>query len=97
MHHIVHVVARFVAKPGQEEALRAVLTAAVVPTRRELGCHQYDLLQSPDRPQDFCFVEQWEGDESLDQHLKTDHVQTLLRQSSDLIVEPPEVRRYRLV
>jgi quinol monooxygenase YgiN len=97
MPQIVHVIGRFVAKPGREDALRVVLTAAVAPTRREPGCHQYDLLQSPENPQHFCFVERWDKDESLDQHLKTDHVQILLRQSSDLIAEPPEVRRYRLL
>ena len=43
----VHVLARFAAQPGKEDALKAVLIALVPPTRRELGCYQYDLLVEP--------------------------------------------------
>ena len=55
----VHVVARFVAKDGKEEALKTVLQALVAPTRRELGCYQYDLLVNPADPRELCFVEKW--------------------------------------
>lgn len=90
----VHVVARFVAKPGKEEALKGVLSALVAPTRRELGCYQYDLLVSSTDPRELCFVERWEGDRALDQHLETEHVKTALRQVDGLLDGEPEIRRY---
>lgn len=92
----VHVVARFVAKSGKELPLRAALTAAVPPTRRELGCYQYDLLVSAQDPRDMCLVERWENDKAFEQHLGTDHVRTLLDKVEDLVESPPEIRRYQL-
>ena len=93
----VHVVARFVARSGKEDALRAVLTALIPPTRRELACYQYDLLVEAGDPRQFCFVERWDGPAALDQHLQTAHVQSALTQIEDLVEAPPDIRRYSLV
>jgi quinol monooxygenase YgiN len=93
----VHVVARFTARPGKEQSLKAVLTALVPPTRRELGCYQYDLLVEASDPRQFCFIERWDDDAALDQHLATDHLKKALDQIQDLVEAPPEIRRYSLV
>jgi quinol monooxygenase YgiN len=93
----VHVVARFIAKSGKEEALRAVLYGAVAPTRRELACYQYDLLANPQNPREFCFVERWENEKSLDQHLETPHIVSMMAQVQDLVDGPPDIRRYRIL
>jgi quinol monooxygenase YgiN len=92
----VHVVARFVAKPGKEDALRVVLAAAVAPTRRELGCYQYDLLVATNDPREYCFVERWEGDQALDDHLERPHVKKMLADVESLVESPPDISRYRL-
>jgi quinol monooxygenase YgiN len=93
----LHVVARFTAKAGQENALKTVLNALVPPTRRELGCYQYDLLVNAVEPREFCFVERWDGDKAFDQHLETAHVKNALAQAESLVETPPEIRRYRVV
>ena len=93
----VHVLARFVARSGKEDALKAVLIGMVPPTRRELGCYQYDLLNDRNDPRQFCFVERWDDNEALDQHLETAHVKKALEQVQDLVEGPPEIHRYELV
>lgn len=93
----VHVVARYVALPGKEQSLKSVLTALVPPTRRELGCYQYDLLVDSSDPRQFCFVERWDDDAALEQHLETAHLKKALDQIQDLCEGPPEIRRYTLV
>ena len=93
----VHVLARFVAKPGKEDALKAVLTTAMSPTRRELGCYQYDLLVNAAEPREFCFVERWEDDRSLDDHLATRHTKQMLGDVEELVESPPDIRRYRVI
>jgi quinol monooxygenase YgiN len=93
----VHVVARFIAKPGKEDELRAVLTALIPPTRRELGCYQYDLLVELADPRQFCFVERWDDHAALDEHLQTVHVQTALARLEHLVEVPPDIRRYSIV
>ena len=92
----VHVIVRFAAKPGKEEALRAVLSGLVAPSRREIGCYQYDLLVSPSDPHDFCLVERWESEKALEQHRDTQHVKTAMSQSADLVENPPDMRVYRV-
>jgi len=93
----VHVLARFAAQPGKEDALKGVLLSLVPPTRRELGCYQYDLLVSRTDPRQFCFVERWDDDAALDQHLETEHVKKALVRLQDLVEAPPEIHRYTLV
>lgn len=93
----VHVVARFRARSGKEQALKSLLTALVAPTRRELGCYQYDLLENTGDPRELSFVERWDGDKAVDQHLETEHVKNMLAQVGDLVEAPPDIRRYRLV
>ena len=92
MSATLHVLARFVAKTGKEDALKSVLIALVPPTRRELGCYQYDLLMDASNPRQFCFVEKWDDDLALDQHLTSPHVKGALEK-----IEPPDIRRYTLV
>jgi quinol monooxygenase YgiN len=93
----VHVIARVRAKEGKEEALKAVLIGLVPPSRRELACYQYDLLQSAADPRDFAFVEKWDGDQALDAHASSEHVKKAGSQMADLVEAPPDIRRYRLV
>jgi quinol monooxygenase YgiN len=93
----VHVIARMRAKPGKEEAVKSVLTALVAPSRRELGCFKYDLLQSTTDPRDFCFVERWETDRALDQHAASEHVKRAGEQLADLVEAPPDIQRYLLL
>jgi quinol monooxygenase YgiN len=93
----VHVVARFVARAGKEQPLKTVLNTLIAPTRRELGCYQYDLLENPKDPRDFCFVERWESEKSVDQHAASAHVQQVLAQVETLVEEPPDIRRYHQV
>jgi quinol monooxygenase YgiN len=90
----VHVVARFHARSGKEQALKAVLTALVPPTRRELACYQYDLLENPTDPRDFCFVEKWDNDKAVDKHAASEHVMKALADVEGLVETPPDIRRY---
>ena len=93
----VHVVARFVAKAGKEQALKSVLNALIAPTRRELGCYQYDLLENPNDPRDFCFVERWQHTKSVDEHAESIHVKQALKDVESLVEAPPDIRRYQQI
>jgi quinol monooxygenase YgiN len=93
----INVIARVRAKEGKEDALKSVLLALIPPSRRELACYQYDLLQSTADPREFCFVERWDGEAALDQHAKSEHVNKAGTQMADLVEAPPDIRRYRPV
>ena len=97
MPFTVHVIARHVARSGREEELKAVLTALIVPSRREIGCYQYDLLRNPSDPCDFCFVERWESEAAFQQHSASAHVQAAREQVEGLVEAPADVRAYHIL
>ena len=93
----VYVVARYVAKPGKEDEVKAILTTLIAPSRREIGCYQYDLLQNPADSRDFCFVERWDGDKALDEHAASAHLKAARAKIDGLVEGPADVRRYRIL
>lgn len=88
----VTVVATFQARPGKEASLREALLGLVGPTRKEAGCLNYDLHQSPEDPARFLFHENWTSKELLDAHLKSAHIAALLPRVDELCVAFPEIK-----
>ncbi|MGH9350269.1 MAG: putative quinol monooxygenase [Vicinamibacterales bacterium] len=97
MARTLHVIARVRAKAGKEEALKAALSSLIAPSRREVACHQYDLLQNIADPRDFCFVERWDGERGLDAHAASEHVTRVGAAIADLVDVPPDVQRFNQV
>ncbi|MBL9136712.1 MAG: antibiotic biosynthesis monooxygenase [Verrucomicrobiales bacterium] len=87
----VTVTARLKAQPGKQTALRELLAALVVPTRREDGCLNYDLHVASDDPSVLLFHENWRSKADLDRHLGSPHVTAVLAQLPALLAEPPEM------
>jgi quinol monooxygenase YgiN len=90
----VHVVAKFVAKPGKEAALETAITALIAPTRKDPGYLAYDLYKSTERPGEFVLVEEWESRELLAAHLDTPHLNGFKAAAPDLLAEPLSVRLF---
>ena len=88
---VVTVVATFQARPGKEAELRAALLGLVAPTRKEAGCLNYDLHQSPEEPAKFLFYENWTSKAALDVHLQSAHVKALLPRVDELCMAFPEI------
>jgi quinol monooxygenase YgiN len=88
----ITVVATFQARPGKTEELKKALLSLIVPTRREAGCINYDLHQSPEEPGGFLFHENWTSKAHLDAHLKNTHIQVLLPRMDELCVGMPEIK-----
>jgi len=91
------VFARFLAKAGQEDALKAVLLKAVEPTRAEADNISYDLHQAVDQPAVFFFHEQWTDEAALQRHMETPHLKALVAAAEELQLEPFSVVISRMV
>ena len=87
----VTVVATVEARPGKEAELKQTLLGLLGPTRREAGCINYDLHQSPEHPAKFLFHENWTSRELLDAHLKSPHIAALLTRLDDLCTAFPQI------
>jgi quinol monooxygenase YgiN len=86
----VRVLAKFVARKGKEDELRALLQGMLIPTRGEPGCIAYDLYESTSKGQ-FYFWETWKSQSALDQHIATPHFRHLQQESEKTLQEPFEV------
>jgi quinol monooxygenase YgiN len=86
----VRVIARFVARSGRENQLRALLQGMLAPTRAESGCKLYELYESDSKGR-FYFYEMWESQAALDQHAAGPHFKHLEQAVGELVKEPFEV------
>lgn len=69
----LNFLAFFTAKPGQADALEAVLLDLVAPTRAEAECVNYDLHRFRDDPARYVLYEGWTSQAALDAHMRTPH------------------------
>ncbi|MFK7929146.1 MAG: putative quinol monooxygenase [Myxococcota bacterium] len=92
----IKVVATVTAKLGHEEALKAILLSLLPITRAEEGCLFYELHQASD-PQVFTFIEGWASDETLDEHLASEHLEEAMEAIVPLVVGAPDIRRFRRI
>ncbi len=92
----VRVIARSVAREGNEDELRALLQRMLVPTRAEQGCKSYDLYES-DSTGRFYFDETWESEAALEKHIATPHFKYLEQAIGELLEEPFEVNILRRI
>jgi quinol monooxygenase YgiN len=93
----VTVIAHIEVKPGAEEAFLQSGQIVVAATRAESACLNYDLHQSADDPTQFVFYENWTSLAGLDQHAKSDHIQTFRASIADLIAKPVEIKIWKMV
>jgi len=92
----VRVIARFVARKGKEDQLRAVLKGMLAPTRAESGCKLYELYESNSKGR-FYIYEIYESQAALDQHAASPHFKHLEQTVGELLQEPFEVNILRAV
>ena len=92
----IRVIARFVARKGNEDQLRALLQSMLTPTRAEPGCQLYELYESDSRGR-FYLYENWESQSALDQHKATSHFRHLQQAAGEVLAEPFEVNILRAI
>ena len=87
----ITVTAAFQARSGKEAELKGILSGLLGPTRRELGCLNYDLHVSKQDPAKFLFHENWASQAELDAHLQSPHIKALLPRVDELCSEFPQI------
>ena len=92
---VVHLQPVFVARPGQEAALREALTLLTGQSREEAGCLEYSLLEDRDDPARLSIYERWADTAAIDAHDRTPHVAAFVARLDELLAEPLVVRRLR--
>jgi quinol monooxygenase YgiN len=86
----VRVIARSVARKGQENQVRKLLRGMLIPSRAESGCKLYDIYESNTKGR-FYFCELWESQTALDKHAASPHFKHLEQRLGELIQDSFEV------
>jgi quinol monooxygenase YgiN len=92
----IRVIARFVARKGNEDQLSTLLQSMLTPTRAEPGCQLYELYES-DSWGRFYLYETWESQSALDQHKATSHFRHLQQAAGEFLAEHFEVNILRAI
>tara|TARA_R110001606_G_scaffold399222_2_gene582413 strand:+ start:70765 stop:71058 length:294 start_codon:yes stop_codon:yes gene_type:complete len=74
MNKVLTIIARFEAKPDKIEHVKTALLKLIEPTRKEVGCLQYDLHQDNNNPEIFVFYENWESRALWQTHMNSEHL-----------------------
>ena len=93
----LRVIVRIKARPDKVNELLSVLSSLVEPTRKELGCLSYELLQHNEVPTDLTLVEEWQNENALELHIATKHFKEAMTKLPKLVAAEPDIRKYHLV
>ncbi|NYJ06198.1 putative quinol monooxygenase [Petropleomorpha daqingensis] len=85
----VVVVATITPKPGEEDAVREAVLAAIPQVHEEPGCELYALHEGAG---EFVMVERWESAEALAVHSKAEALTRLGSALAGKVSGPPNVR-----
>ena len=91
------VIARITALEGKEKDLQKVLTKLIKPTRKELGCISYTLLNNLADQSEYTFYEEWETAKDLEAHMQSAHFQKAVSSLDGLIASEPEIKQYHSI
>jgi len=63
----------FIAKNGDEQKMKELLSAMVVPSKAEDGCLFYEIVQYENNRRKFMAIETWRDEKALDGHKTSPH------------------------
>jgi quinol monooxygenase YgiN len=75
----------------RSEAIR-IGQALARASREEEGCLGYRFYQDTEAENDFVFVEEWEDEQALRRHFRTEHIAEFMRSVPATLVAPPDVK-----
>ena len=87
----LNVFARFKAKRGMEDRVRAALVDMIDPTLQEAANIGYALHQSATDPTLFLLYEQWDGKPGLENHMSQPYFATMEQRLDGALETPMEV------
>jgi quinol monooxygenase YgiN len=85
------VTLRMIVQPERRSDLLETMRGTLEPARVERGCLSYRLYEDVENKNAFVLLEEWETQEDLESHIRTDNQRRLLA-LMDLLSEQPELR-----
>jgi len=89
----VVITAYITAKNDKISEVEKILTDMIIPSRKETGCLKYELYRDIENLNSFTFIEEWENEEAIENHRKTEHYISFRSQIAGFLSEPVKVYR----
>jgi quinol monooxygenase YgiN len=84
-------------KPDRQDDFMKEVRKIIPLVRREAGCYRYDLFSDVSVPGIFHFIEVWESQDHLDDHLAQPHMQEYFAKSAQWQSSPTQLTRYEIL
>ncbi|HEU0303902.1 MAG TPA: putative quinol monooxygenase [Gaiellaceae bacterium] len=88
------LVAKWMARPDEEDRVRDCLERLAVASRQEPGCRFYQPCQDPADPRAFLIFEIYDDEAACDAHRETAHFQEIAAGEAFPLLESRERRFY---
>lgn len=93
----IQCIVEIYAKPESIEKVRVALLELVEYSLKEDGCLFYILCENFHDKSHFTFIETWLNEESLENHLQSDHTQRAAFDIYNDITQPAIIKRYQTI
>jgi quinol monooxygenase YgiN len=91
------LIARFHARPGMAEDMRAAIADVARPTKAEEGCLHYEVLASASDADLFFIHSRWRDHDAFENHAALPHTVAFVERVSRAIDHPFEAYRLRVI
>ncbi|MSX01804.1 MAG: antibiotic biosynthesis monooxygenase [Actinobacteria bacterium] len=85
------VVATIKVNDGEADTAIAGLTPIIEKVHEQEGCLSYALHRDINDPNTLVFVERWESQDALNQHVQQPHMAELGALAASIAAEPPQI------
>jgi quinol monooxygenase YgiN len=89
---MIVVIGRAVTDASRRAELIQVGQAVAAASRAEEGCIGYRMYEDTEIENEFVFVEEWDSQEALDTHFRTQHVAQFMAAVPATLAAPPDVK-----
>lgn len=94
---MIKVIARSSIRKGCLEESIEIYKLLVEETRKEKGCHSYELFEDVNNSHSLALIEEWESLEHLKRHTQTKHFIELVAKLSEYETEAPVLIYKRII
>lgn len=94
---MLKLVAKFIVQEERIEEFKNYTEELVSETRKEKGCISYQLFQDVNDSKILTFIEEWENQESIDNHNNLKHITELLPKLIETLKEEPVLNINKIV
>ena len=88
---MIKVIAKMTIKEGLADELMSSIQELVSETRKETGCIVYQLFADSNNQKVFTFVEEWDSNEALAEHLSSKHFKDASAKLANILEKDMEI------